>query len=104
MRAATDFRYDGVIGTDFGRAYNAPAEYAALAQNAFDRNRLTTGQFTTRMMNRQPRRDAGAGRRAVYLRVGKDAYVPAMMRGVFRRPRQDGAIEEAEIGFMWVNN
>ena len=76
---------------------DAPAEGAVAPQDAFDFDLLVFQQFAFGVMQRQARRDARAGRRAVYLGIGEHTDVPAVVLRNLRRTRQDGAIQEAEV-------
>ncbi len=83
------------VWPDLCQRGDSPGEGAAAAQNALDDDRLPLLELAFGMVQRQPRRDARASRRAVDLGVGEDADIAAVVAWVLGWAGQDRAIEEA---------
>jgi hypothetical protein len=78
----TNLGHDRRIFPGMGHRHRAPSE--AAADDALDSDFLAERQLAPRVQRRYPRRDAGAGRRAIYLALSEDCVVAAMHAGTGR--------------------
>src|SRR5579883_652586 len=81
---------------------DAPAESACCAQDAFNHDHLILCDVSFRVMQRETRRDTGAGGRAINFTIREDASIAAVMSRVFRSIGKNRAVNETEVTFARI--
>src|SRR3989442_5591281 len=99
-RAPFDFGDDRVVPLPAEVAHRASDK--ARSEDALDDEPRARREAPACALDRDPRGDAGARRRPIYLALGEDADVARVRVPCHRGPGEDRPVEEGEIGLAWM--